>query len=89
VSKAALAAATRGLALELAPEVRVNAVAPGAALFPDGSSEDLRRRVIERTLLRREGSAAEIAAAVRFLLEEAETITGQVLKIDGGRSLLS
>ncbi len=89
VSKAALAAATRALAIELAPEVRVNAVAPGAALFPEGTDQDLRRRVIDRTLLRREGGAAEIAAAVRFLLEEAETITGQVLAIDGGRSLVS
>lgn len=89
VSKAALAAATRGLALELAPDVRVNAVAPGAALFPDGTDDGLRRRVIDRTVLKREGTAQEIAAAVRFLLEEAETVTGQVLAIDGGRSLLS
>ncbi|MFZ5785802.1 MAG: SDR family oxidoreductase [Acidobacteriota bacterium] len=89
VSKAALAAATRALAIELAPEVRVNAVAPGAAVFPDGMDEAVRRRIIDRTLLKRQGGAAEIAAAVRFLLEEAETITGQVLAIDGGRSLVS
>ncbi|MEW6337984.1 MAG: SDR family oxidoreductase [Acidobacteriota bacterium] len=89
VSKAALAAATRALAIELAPEVRVNAVAPGAAVFPDGMDEAVRRRIIDRTLLKRQGGAAEIAGAVRFLLEEAETITGQVLAIDGGRSLVS
>jgi pteridine reductase len=84
-SKAALIAATRGLAVELAPEVRVNAIAPGAAVFPDDYDASRRKRVIARTLLRRAGSAAEIARAVRFLLEDAETMTGQLLVIDGGR----
>jgi len=87
VSKAALIAATRSLAVELAPEVRVNAVAPGIAIFPDGYDEAARQRLLAKTLLRREGGAAEIARAVRFLIEGADTVTGQVLTVDGGRTL--
>jgi len=87
VSKAALIAATRALAVELAPEVRVNAVAPGIALFPEGYDDGARERLLAKTLLRREGGAAEIARAVRFLLEGAETVTGQVLTVDGGRTV--
>lgn len=85
VSKAALVAATRALAVELAPEVRVNAVAPGAALFPDDYDEAKRRRILDHTLLKREVGAGEIARTVRFLLEGTETMTGQVLVVDGGR----
>ena len=87
ISKAALIAATRGLAVELAPEVRVNAVAPGIALFPDGYDETTREKLLARTLLRREGGAGEIARAVRYLLEGTETMTGQVLTLDGGRTV--
>jgi len=87
VSKAALIAATRSLALELAPEVRVNAVAPGIAIFPEGYDQPTRDRLLARTLLRREGSAAEIARVVRFLIEGVETVTGQVITVDGGRTL--
>ncbi len=87
VSKAALIAATRALALELAPEVRVNAVAPGIAMFPDDYDQATRERLLARTLLRKEGGAAEIARAVRFLIEGAETVTGQVLTVDGGRTV--
>lgn len=87
VSKAALAAATRALAVELAPEVRVNAIAPGIAQWPDDYSADVKRRLVARTLLKRPGSAAEIARAVRFLLEGTDTTTGQVLTIDAGRTV--
>jgi pteridine reductase len=87
VSKAALIAATRSLAVELAPEVRVNAVAPGIAIFPNGYDEAARTRLLDRTLLRREGGASEIARAVRYLLEGTETMTGQVLTLDGGRTV--
>jgi len=85
VSKAALIAATRALAVELAPEVRVNAVAPGIALFPPDYDEAKRRRLLDRTLLKVEGGAGEIARTVHFLLEGAATMTGQVLVVDGGR----
>jgi pteridine reductase len=87
VSKAALIAATRSLAVELAPEVRVNAVAPGIAIFPADYDAATRDRLLARTLLRREGSAAEVAGAVRYLLEGTQTMTGQVLTIDGGRTI--
>jgi pteridine reductase len=87
VSKAALIAATRSLAVELAPEVRVNAVAPGIAIFPADYDAATRDRLLSRTLLRREGGAAEIAGAVRYLLEGTQTMTGQVLTIDGGRTI--
>jgi pteridine reductase len=87
VSKAALIAATRCLAVEMAPAVRVNAVAPGIAIFPDAYDEATRARLLSRTLLRRGGSAQEIARAVRYLIEDSETMTGQVLTIDGGRTL--
>lgn len=88
ISKAALAAATRALAVELAPEVRVNAVAPGIALFPEGYDSEAKQRLLERTLLRREGGAEEIAAAVYFLIAESHTTTGQILTIDGGRTVI-
>ncbi len=87
VSKAALIAATRALAVEMAPEVRVNAVAPGIAVFPDGYDDAARERLLARTLLRREGGAAEIARTVRFLVESVDTVTGQVLTVDGGRTV--
>ena len=87
VSKAALIAATRSLALELAPEVRVNCVAPGIAIFPEGYDQATRERLLARTPLRREGGAAEIARVVRFLIEGVETVTGQVITADGGRTL--
>ena len=88
VSKAALIAATRALAVELAPEVRVNAVAPGIAIFPEGTDKAARERLLARTLLRREGGAEEIARAVRFLVEGTATVTGQVLTVDGGRTVV-
>lgn len=87
VSKAALIAATRSLAVELAPEVRVNAVAPGIAMFPDGYDDATRERLLAKTLLRKEGGATEIARTVRFLIEGTETVTGQVLTVDGGRTV--
>jgi pteridine reductase len=89
ISKAALIAATRGLALELAPDVRVNAVAPGIAMFPQSYDADTRRRILERSPLRREGGAAEIAGAVRYLLESTPSMTGQVLAFDGGQLIAS
>jgi len=88
VSKAGLLAATRALAAELAPEVRVNAVAPGIALFPEGYDEETRKRLLGRTLLGREGGAEEVAAAVRYLVDGTHTMTGQVLVLDGGRTVV-
>ncbi|MBI1942181.1 MAG: pteridine reductase [Betaproteobacteria bacterium] len=88
VAKSGLAALTRALALELAPEVRVNAVAPGAIAWPeDGQfAPPERGRVVASTPLGRLGAPEEIARAVHFLAT-APFITGQVLAVDGGRSV--
>lgn len=83
VSKAALEAATRALAVELAPEVRVNGIAPGIALFPDDFDTELGARLVSRTLLGRTSSPDEVARAVLFLLADAPTVSGEVLAIGG------
>jgi len=88
MAKAGLVALTRSLAIELAPEVRVNAVAPGAIAWPeDGQFKPLEReRILAGTPLARLGSPEEIARAVHFLAT-APFITGQILAVDGGRSI--
>ena len=88
IAKAGLVALTRSLALELAPDVRVNAVAPGAIAWPeDGQFESGERaRIVDTTPLGRTGSAEEVAQAVHFLCT-ASFVTGQVLAVDGGRSV--
>jgi pteridine reductase len=88
MSKAALVHMTRALALELAPEVRVNAISPGAILWPEeGKSDAAKAALLARTPLGRTGTAEEIAEAVRWLLQDARYTTGQVLRLDGGRML--
>jgi len=88
-AKAGLAGLTRSLARELAPEVRVNAVAPGPILWPDdGQFDELsRQRIVSHTPLRREGSPDDIARAVRFLLADAPYVTGETIAVDGGRHM--
>ena len=89
MSKAALIHMTAALALELAPEVRVNAVAPGAILWPEqGKDADGQRQLLAATPLARIGTPAEIAEAVRWLLRDATYCTGQVIRVDGGRSIV-
>lgn len=86
-SKAALAGATRALAVELAPKVRVNGVAPGAILWPeDGVDPALSSRLIARTPLARAGTPIEVAEAVRWLLQDATYMSGEILRLDGGRT---
>ncbi|KAF1707505.1 pteridine reductase [Pseudoxanthomonas sacheonensis] len=88
MAKAALLMATRSLALELAPEVRVNAVAPGAILWPEQDHSDAAKQaMLGRTPLARTGTPEEIAEAVRWLLQDATYTTGQVVRVDGGRTL--
>ncbi len=86
IAKAGVIALTRALARELAPTVRVNAVAPGPVLFPDDFDPALRQREVQRTLLRRAGDPANVADAV-VALARNDYITGVVLPVDGGRSL--
>ena len=89
MSKAALAHMTRALALELAPEVRVNAIAPGAILWPEHGDGAAQAAILARTPLGRIGSAGDIAETTRWLLQDADYITGQTLRVDGGRLLES
>ena len=87
VAKAGLVGLTRSLARELAPEVRVNAVAPGPIVWPDDETFDelSRQRIISHTPLKREGTPEDIAKAVHFLLAEATYVTGETINVDGGR----
>jgi pteridine reductase len=90
VAKAGLAGLTRSLALELGPEVRVNGVAPGAILWPDGDEHfppDEKARILAQTPLRRIGRPEDVAGAVKYLLFDAPFVTGQILAVDGGRGL--
>ena len=86
-AKGGLVTLTWGLAKALAPEIQVNAVAPGPILMPKEISAAERKRAIERTLLKRTGTPADIAAAVLFLSEGSDFVTGVVLPVDGGRLL--
>jgi pteridine reductase len=89
VAKAGLSGLTRALARELAPEVRVNAVAPGPILWPDDEQFDelSRQRIVSHTPLKREGTPEDIARAVLFLLRDAPYVTGVTLAVDGGRHI--
>jgi pteridine reductase len=89
-AKGGLAALTRSLAQELGPEIRVNGVSPGPILWPENGEwkeEAARRHIIERTLLKRTGEPDDIARTVVFLISEAPYITGQIIAVDGGRSV--
>jgi pteridine reductase len=86
-AKAGLIMLTQSLARELAPQVRVNAIAPGPVEFPEkGLSAEQKQTIIEKTLLKRRGSPDDIARAALFFASEGTYITGQVLAVDGGRS---
>jgi len=87
-AKAGLESITKGLARELAPEIKVNAIAPGAMLEPPDVTwtEEQKSKVIESIPLKRMGSEKDIAEAVKFLAQ-SRYITGQIIKVDGGRSL--
>jgi pteridine reductase len=87
MSKAALRMATAALAQELAPDVRVNAVAPGAILWPEGKPDADRDAVLARIPLQRTGTPEEIANTVLWLLRDAGYVTGQTVRVDGGSTL--
>jgi pteridine reductase len=89
-AKGGLMALTRALACDLAPEVRVNGISPGVILWPEDerwSDELARQRIIHTTLLKRVGEPDDIARTARFLIFDAPYITGQVIPVDGGRSI--
>ncbi len=90
-SKAGLLSITRSLALEMAPHVRVNAVSPGAVLWPDGNedefSEQNKQAILDKIPLQDLGKPRDIASAVVFLALHAPYVTGEVINVDGGRSI--
>lgn len=89
VAKAGLVGLTKSLARELAPEVRVNGVAPGPIMWPEDNpdfDEVSRQRIVSHTMLKRAGEPSDIAHAVRFFIEDAPFVSGQILAVDGGRS---
>ncbi len=87
-AKAGLAMLTMSLAKELGPEIRVNGVAPGAILWPENDiSEATKNIILERTSLKRPGQPLDIAKTILFLVKDADYITGQIIAVDGGRSI--
>ena len=86
-SKAALVNLTLGLARALAPEVTVNGIAPGAVEWPEGYPEDQKQKYLKRVPLGRAGTAQDVARLVRFLVTEGTYLTGQIIRLDGGRSI--
>jgi pteridine reductase len=87
-AKAGLAMLTRSLARELGPEIRVNGIAPGPVLWPEGEMDDeLKHEIVEKTALKRHGTPQDIARTALFLAKDAPYITGQIISVDGGRSI--
>ncbi|WP_423908435.1 pteridine reductase [Candidatus Spongiihabitans sp.] len=87
-SKAGLVSLTKSLANELGPEIRVNAIAPGAILWPENDTDEIsHQRMISKTPLKRAGEPEDIAKTIHFLLANSNYITGQVINVDGGRSI--
>jgi len=90
MAKAGLAMMTKSLAKELGPEVRVNGVSPGAILWPENEMDELtQQRIVSRNFLKRQGQPSDIAQTVLFLTTQSPYITGQIIPVDGGRSLNS
>lgn len=88
IAKAGVIMLTRSLARELGPNIRVNAIAPGPVMWPeDGMDRELQARIVDRTALKRPGSPDDVARAILFFASEAPYITGQILAVDGGRSI--
>ena len=89
IAKAGLVMLTKSLACELGPEIRVNGVAPGAILWPEHLDNASKEKIVSRTFLKRKGDPSDIAKALLYLLRDGEYMTGQILTVDGGRSLNS
>ena len=79
---------TKSLALEFGPEIRVNGVSPGSVMWPENKEyESKQKEIIESTALKRQGDRQDIASTCAFLINDANYITGQIINVDGGRSL--
>lgn len=89
MAKAGLVMMTKSLACELGPEIRVNAVAPGAILWPENLDEVAKQRIVSRTFLKRQGEPNDISKTILYLIKDADYVTGQIIAVDGGRSLNS
>lgn len=89
MAKAGLVMMTKSLACELGPEIRVNAVAPGAILWPENLDEVAKQRIVSRTFLKRQGEPNDISKTILYLINDADYVTGQIIAVDGGRSLNS
>jgi len=89
MAKAGLVMMTKSLAGELGPDIRVNAVAPGAILWPENLDEVAKQRIVSRTFLKRQGNPDDISKTILFLIKNADYVTGQIIAVDGGRSLNS
>jgi pteridine reductase len=87
LSKAALVALTELLALELAPAVQVNTVAPGTVLLPSDSTESMRDQSVRRSLLKKIGTAEDVAALVLYLVQQGDFMTGGYYPVDGGAGI--
>ena len=88
IAKAGLVMLTRSLARELGPDIRVNGIAPGPVLWPEGGMDEaLKREIIAKTALKRPGTPQDVACAVLFLAKDAPYVTGQIIAVDGGRSI--
>lgn len=88
-SKAGLTMLTKALAKELAPDIRVNAVSPGAVLWPADMDSATQEKIISHIPLKRRGNPEDVAKAVLYLIRDADYVTGEILTVDGGRALYS
>ncbi|HHS83600.1 MAG TPA: pteridine reductase [Gammaproteobacteria bacterium] len=90
IAKAGLVMLTKAMACELGPNVRVNAIAPGAILWPEQELDEVaKQRIISRTFLKRQGSPEDVVRAVLYLIRDAEYVSGEIITVDGGRSINS
>ncbi len=90
IAKAGLVMLTKAMACELGPNVRVNAIAPGAILWPEQELDEVaKQRIISRTFLKRQGSPDDVVRAVLYLIRDADYVSGEVITVDGGRSINS
>jgi pteridine reductase len=89
MAKAGLVMMTKSLACELGPEIRVNGVAPGAILWPENLDEVAKQRIVSRTFLKCQGEPNDISKTILYLIKDAGYVTGQIISVDGGRSLNS